>query len=250
MKTWLVNKFKEQLLRRGYVVAKPLFHQENEIDLRLLLAERLEKTGTPLSVVQIGANDGVANDPLRHLVVSRGWQLLAVEPLAPAFARLVQNYRDFPNVRCVQCAVSKNDGEATIYSLARSDDSRGEDQLASFSLEVLMRHSRHVADLDSRIQATKVRALTLRTLLEENQVAVVDMLQIDTEGFDYEVIQLAFGMGLKPSILAFEWEHLDLKEMWECRRSLVENGYRWLVVKGDVVAAHETLFRQSAGNLD
>ena len=209
MKTWAINHFKKQLLRRGYVVAKPMFHQENEIDLRLLLAERLEKRGRPLSVVQIGANDGIANDPLHHLVVARGWRLLAVEPLAPAFARLVRNYRDYPNVRCVQCAVSKDDGEATIYSLATVGDGAGQDQLASFSLDVLKRNGRRVPGLGSRIQATKVRALTLRTLLEENGITSVDILQIDTEGYDYELIKVAFGMGLKPSILAFEWEHLD-----------------------------------------
>jgi len=241
MKTWFVDRFKKWLLRQGYVFSKPLFHQENEIDLRLLLAERLETVRKPLSVVQIGANDGVANDPLRHVVVSRGWHLLAVEPLAPAFARLVENYRSFPSVNCVRCAVSNEDGEATLYSLAASNEGDGEGQLASFSLKTLKRHRCHIADFDNRLQTTKVRALTLRTLLLENQVDCVDMLQVDTEGFDYEVIKMAFDMGLKPPILAFEWEHLDLITMWECRQLLIKNGYRWLVVKGDVIAAQESL---------
>lgn len=242
MKKWLANQLVALLGRRGYKISKHSFHQDNEIDLRLLLAEQIELRNGKVSVVQIGANDGVTNDPINHLVKSRGWSLLAVEPLAPAFNRLTESYRSTPNVKCVRCAIAASDGEMTLYTLAPSDESGSlDDHLASFSREVLMRHWRRVPNLESRIVSQSVRAVTLQTLIEENKVEAVDLLQIDTEGFDYEIIKMAFAAGLKPPMLAFEWEHLDQKAMWECRGMLMDAGYRWLVIKGDVVAAHASL---------
>ena len=100
-----------------------------------------------------------------------------------------------------------------------------------------MKHWRRIPQLEDRIVPHSVRAVTLPTLLQEYKVDAVDLLQVDTEGFDFEIIKMAFAAGLRPPILAFEWEHLDQQAMWECRCLLIEAGYRWLIVKGDIVAA-------------
>lgn len=243
MKKLLANWVSDALARRGYRISKHIFHQENEIDLRLLLAERIERRKGTVSVVQIGANDGISNDPIHHLIKARGWSLLAVEPLPSAYARLVETYRSFPNVKCVCCAVAAHDGELTLYTLAASPFGGAlEDHLASFSLDVLKRHWRRVPHLESRIVPQPVRAVTLSTLIQQNNLDTVDMLQIDAEGFDYEIVKMAFAAGLRPPVLAFEWEHLNQQAMWDCRCDLVAAGYRWLAVKGDIVAAHESLF--------
>jgi FkbM family methyltransferase len=243
MKHWLANQVASFVKLRGYKISREAFHQEHEIDLRLLLAERIEREKGNVSVVQIGANDGVTNDPINHLVTSRGWSLLAVEPLAPAFSRLTQTYRFAPNVQCVRCAIAERNGELTLYTVAPSPDSGPmDDHLASFSREVLMKHWRRIPNLENRIVTQSVRAVTLQTLLEEYNVDAIDLMQIDTEGFDFEIIKMVLAAGLTPPILAFEWEHLDKQTMWECRGLLIEAGYRWLVVKGDVVAGHESLF--------
>lgn len=242
MKQLLANQFASFVERRGYKISREGFHQESEIDLRLLLAERIERQKGSVSVVQIGANDGITNDPIHHLIKSRGWSLLAVEPLAPAFDRLTETYRSAPNVQCVRCAIAEQDGELTLYTVAPSPDSGAmDDHLASFSREVLMKHWRRIPNLEKRIATQSVRGVTLQTLLKEYKVDAVDMLQIDTEGFDFEIIKMVLAAGLKPPILAFEWEHLDKQTMWECRSLLIEAGYRWLVVKGDVVAAHGSI---------
>lgn len=220
-----------------------MFHQENEINLRLLLAERIERRKGTVSVLQIGANDGITNDPICHLVKSRGWSLVAVEPLSAAFERLVANYEFDANVRCVQCAIAEENGQKALYTLAPGPaQAPMDDHLASFSLDVLKRHWRRIPDLERRIRMQLVRAMTLKTLIAEYAIDVVDFLQIDTEGFDYEIIKMAFAAGLRPSILAFEWEHLSQALMWDCRCTLINAGYQWLIVKGDVVAAHKSLF--------
>jgi len=47
----------------------------------------------PLSVVQIGANDGVSGDPIHNLVKNNSyWNVLFVEPVLPIFKILKENY--------------------------------------------------------------------------------------------------------------------------------------------------------------
>lgn len=245
MKKQLAKWVEDFLGRRGYKISRHVFPQGNSIDLRLLLAERIERTKGTISVVQIGANDGVTYDPIHHHVQSRGWSLLAVEPLGPAFERLTENYRSNPNVKCVQCAVANSDGVMTLYTLASNPDASDRyDLIASFSLDVLKQHWRRIPHLEDRIIAQSVNAVTLETLLNQNNIDEIDLLQIDTEGFDYEVIKMAFAAGLRPPIIAFEWTHLDQTTMWECKRALVERDYSWLSVRGDIVAAHKSLFTQ------
>ena len=236
MKRWIANRVAGFLNRRGYAITRPRFHEENPIDLRGLLAEPIQQRKGQFSVLQVGANDGISNDPIHHLVVSRKWRLLAVEPMEGSFNRLVNTYRDNPHVRCVQCAVGATDGQAIMYSIDPQGANGFDDHLSSFSLDVLKKHWRHIPDLSERVTTHAVKSLTLSSLMKENEFTDVDMLQIDTEGFDYEVIKMALHCGLFPEIIAFEWEHLGKQAMWDCRCDLIKYGYKWLITKGDVVA--------------
>ncbi len=79
--------------------------------------------------------------------------------------------------------------------------------------------------------------------MRQNGITSVDLLLIDAEGFDGEIVRMALAEGLQPAILAFEWDHLDQRAMWDCRCMLINAGYKWLTIKGDIVAAHESLLQ-------
>ncbi len=237
MKRWLANQVSTIVAKRGYVISRPRFHDEQNIDVRGLLAATSVNVGAAFTVVQVGANDGITNDPINHLVKARGWSLIAIEPLPGPFKKLQEHYSGYSNVRCIQCAIGNEDGDCSIYTLRPRSEQSEDDHLSSFSIDVLRKHWRRVPDLDRRIISQSVKTRRLWPLLQELDVSTVDMLQIDAEGFDYEIIKLAFGSGLFPAILAFEWEHLTPATMWECRCDLIKFGYRWVIVKGDVIAA-------------
>lgn len=234
MKRWAANRLAEFLGRRGYIVTRARFDEDSPIDLRGLLASSIERRKARFEVLQIGANDGVENDPIHKLVLSRGWYLCAVEPMPEPFQRLQNNYRNVRTVTCLQCAVGHVDGETTLYTLAspRAID----DHLSSFSIDILRKHWRSIPDLEQRIKTQTVKCLTIESVVRQSSLHEIDMLQIDTEGYDYEIMKLAFRAGLFPPILAFEWQHLDRQAMWACRCDLLKHGYRWLLSKGDVIA--------------
>ena len=60
--------------------------------------------------VQIGANDGVRNDPLWETVTRLRLRGLLVEPVPDLFARLKANYSDCPNLLFEQAAVAHRAG--------------------------------------------------------------------------------------------------------------------------------------------
>src|SRR5207245_6466419 len=61
--------------------------------------EIARRSSKPLRVVQIGSNDGVANDPINESLRARRWSGVLVEPIPYLFERLRANYEGVPAVR-------------------------------------------------------------------------------------------------------------------------------------------------------
>jgi hypothetical protein len=86
--------------------------------LDLLLAA-FEAWNEPITILQIGACDGITNDPIYHFVRRGRARAILVEPNPYAFARLQNAYAGLPNVTLIQAAVGEKDGEADLYRLKK-----------------------------------------------------------------------------------------------------------------------------------
>lgn len=72
LKARLVEWAVGRLRRRGFQVSRLPFPNDHPIDLLALLVNTVPRTGAAFSLVQIGANDGVSEDPVRDLILTRG----------------------------------------------------------------------------------------------------------------------------------------------------------------------------------
>src|SRR5271156_6703918 len=82
------------------------------------LAVRLlmEKQGTEISFVQVGANDGVFGDPLRSYITKYPWRGVLVEPQPDVFDRLVRNYEPYADRLILEnLAISSDRSELVLY---------------------------------------------------------------------------------------------------------------------------------------
>lgn len=180
------------------------------------------------SFVQIGSNDGVQLDPLREQILARQWSGVMVEPVPYVFRRLEQNYGNYERVRLVNAAIAEQDGVRSFYYLPESDDPglwEWYHALGSFREDVVRKHVNLIPDIDQRIERTEVRALSFDSLCEGAGLRHVDLIQIDTEGYDWEVIK---GIDLdryQPVLLMFEHLHLDERDKADCYRHLRDCGY-------------------------
>jgi len=193
----------------------------SDVLLRIVLSDGRHSDFT---FVQIGANDGIMDDPIRKFVLKYGLRGVFVEPQPDVFARLQRNYAGVPNLAFENAAIAAQDGQREMYRFRKTSDLPfWADGLASFSKETLIRNFQNV---EGEVETIHVPTLSFRSLLGKHGLEHLDLLQIDTEGFDYEIIKMIDFSATKPTIIHFEHGFLSGPQQYECFRYLNNQGYR------------------------
>jgi FkbM family methyltransferase len=225
----------------GYQIERirPSPHPVNvlEIGVHLLLARRQ----SPF-FVQIGANDGVAGDPLRKMILKYHLRGVLVEPNPAAFLRLVANYHGEPQLRFENVAIAPSQGTRTLYFPA---DKNENDILGSFDRNALTRRlSRNV-----EIREIQVTTLPFDSIVERSGEREVDLIQIDTEGYDFEVLKMIDFDRWLPAIVNFEHIHLTTDAYIQAVDLLISHGYRTVVHGVDTMGVHHSLMEMDAAQI-
>lgn len=208
-----------------------LLRQRPELAIRNLLDMVVAHHGKPAKdffFIQIGAFDGVTDDPIYELVRKHQWSGVLIEPQLEAFELLKKNYGAQPGLQFYNVAIGPHDGEVSLYT--RTD---GMVQAASLESHLMNKPGRRQRSRDCR----QVPCWTFATLLEKAQVpAQVDLLQIDAEGADFEIIRAIDFQLFKPAII--RWEHMVLceRDRNACLELLAQQGYRFILEDGDTTA--------------
>jgi FkbM family methyltransferase len=223
--------------------------------LELLLREHLRENSAPF-FVQIGANDGRTEDPIHALVRRYGLRGLLVEPQPRAFQRLVQNYEEQPGLAFENCLLGGGDGRATFYTV-REDavglpfwlhQSASLDRAIVANALRVFRDAKGVRaipqDHESLIDPVSVPSLSWKTLLAKHSVTKIDLLVIDTMGFDYEILKLLPFDTIKPSIIHFEHSLLSAHDQRACLEFLAGQGYSLAKVAVDTIACLDVQTRR------
>jgi len=200
--------------------------------------EIARRSSKPLKVLQIGSNDGVANDPINESLRARGWSAVLVEPIPYLFHRLMVNYEGVPGVRFANVAIAGESGHATIYTVDRlAGDPDWVTQIASLDRDVILRHADEIKELDTRIVPLEVESLRLEALVDRFGLKAIDLLHIDAEGFDHEIIrQIGFDKPWAPHFILFEIKHMDLGNFRRTKLRLKGAGYRIVNMWPDALA--------------
>jgi FkbM family methyltransferase len=181
--------------------------------------------------VEVGSNDGEKYDHLSSMIHAGGWGGIMVEPVPYVFERLRQNYGNTPGVILENVAIADRDAQLPFYHLAQLGEHEKEtvpdwyDAIGSFVLETLMAHRDKIPDLERRVVRTEIPCVTFQTLCAKNGVERVDLILIDTEGFDWEVIKSIDFALHRPRLLVYEHFHLSPEDRGECRRYVESLGY-------------------------
>ena len=178
-----------------------------------------------IKFVQVGANDGIRFDSLYFRVTEHRCAGIAIEPLPDLFARLRINYQDYPEVIPVNLAIHPTADKAIIY---RVDPSRlGElpdwtAGIASFIRDHLLKTG---VVKNEMIIEEEVACAPLMGVLKNYTMLDADYLQIDTEGFDLEIIKMIDFSKFKPSLIKYENQHLNEQDKKLAMSILSAAGY-------------------------
>jgi FkbM family methyltransferase len=196
--------------------------------------------------IQVGANDGALHDPLRRELVRRNWRGIMIEPVPYVFERLQQNYRAYDRIALENVAIADSEGELPFYHLAPAQDRAAEGlpvwyaALGSFHKDVILSHRDLIPNIDERLVTRMVPCTTFSALCAKHSITHVDLIQIDTEGHDYEVIKLVDFGRLEPRVVFYEHQHLSPADRIACRAHLATYGFECIERHYDTLALRVT----------
>jgi len=232
----------------GYKISK--VHPAKEyplIDLlTLVMQDRMRQNPDPF-FVQIGANDGESSDPIHNLVKQYHWKGLLIEPQPSAFERLQHTYTAEPQLQFENAAIAQQDGTATLYRVREQGTNfpYWYYQIASLDRQTVvdvLAHWKQVGDdpipddFESLLEELPIPALSVSSLLAKYQIQAIDLLVIDTMGYDFEILKLFPFDLLKPAVIHFEHNHLSSDDQMICLEFLVDRGYSLAKVAVDTIA--------------
>ena len=181
--------------------------------------------------IEIGSNDGEQHDHLRPLIRSQAWTGVMVEPVPYVFDRLRRNYGDLERVTFENAAIADRDGRLPFYHLREAAPGERErlpgwyDGIGSLSRANVLNHRRHIPDIDERIVRGDVPCLSFESLCRKHDVEVIDLLVIDTEGYDAVILGRIDFTIHRPRLIVYEHFHLEPDERVRCRTALEHRGY-------------------------
>jgi FkbM family methyltransferase len=196
-------------------------------DLLSLFVAAYKRSDRPFRFLQIGAFDGVASDHLRRAITSGDCEGILVEPQPPVFERLKQNYAHVAGLTFLNVAIDRESGVRPFYTTRNRSS-----VLASFDKHNLTKHGIS----DDQIVAETMRCMTVAEALASAQFDEIDLLQIDAEGYDWQIIQSIDFEQLRPAIVRFEIAHLPQADREACLAHLHRYGYRFLCEQMDMIA--------------
>lgn len=252
---WLKGKIKKWIEGKGYSLEKiypAAVRHGKQADLRFGIAEfaidaLLKQNESPV-VVQVGAFDGKSNDFLYDYLHKYRARAILVEPQPEAFRLLNENFSDVQGAILENVAMANVDGVMPLFRIKTEyhHSFRLAPQLASFDKQHLLNalSIKHLEglpeDKEACVESIDVPCLTFASLLKKHQITKLDVLQIDTEGFDWEIVKMVNFNQLKPTLINFEIAHLSFSEINEAIDLLSTQGYMTLIYGINMVALLNT----------
>jgi FkbM family methyltransferase len=222
MKRWVRSRARKY----GYEIRKappPNFQSVSVFDLALHYM--MATGGDALTFIEVGANDGLSGDPMREYILKHPWRGVLVEPQPDVFARLQANYPAVGDrIAFENVAVSRSREPIAMYRLPLSSPKStiGTATVASSNQKIAARQ------LDAKLEELEkimVPTASLDDLVAKHGMEKLDVLQLDTEGFDWEVLQSLDLTRTRPRLIRFEHGHLTPQTIAAMTQHLNANGY-------------------------
>lgn len=239
----IIGSLGYKLVNKNSVKSERLINQKTFNTSELL--KKLFKNNKLKKVIQIGSNDGSSDDFLRHCI-NENIEAILIEPIEDAFIKLKKNYQSFKKLIFLNIAVDIEDGKKEIFYINKNFypfyrkkyKDRNVDWLnvlASFNKKNLLIHGVK----KNHITSKKIDCKKISTLIDIYNYQDLDLLIIDTEGYDAVLVDdLLKNTKLRP-LLIFEWIHINHKILDQLLIKLKHMNYDILKMDKDLICFNE-----------
>jgi FkbM family methyltransferase len=182
--------------------------------------------------VQIGANDGLTVDPIREYILQHRWRGILVEPQKKFFAALQRNYAGVPGLHFENVAISDRAENKQLFVPGGDNPDAPE----WGGLAATFKPRAHSSGEDLNFAQEEVACVTLESVVRKHGLPRIDLLQVDTEGYDYEIIKSVNFAAMAPRIIHYEHRHVTAEEQFNLKLLLKSHGYAVVEDGYDTVA--------------
>jgi len=158
--------------------------------------------GKPTVVCQVGANDGVSADPVFDIIKeNENIEAHLIEPQKDAFALLTKNYDEMKErVYLYNYALTNKNEKIKLY---KNTAVNGTDGHSSLLIRDEDRVNDTVVAKYTEEDYELVEGITV-DILQNKIKKNIDLLVIDTEGYDIEILKMFINYGILPKVIYFE----------------------------------------------
>lgn len=192
----VLRKFVEDLMGRN-LPFNPIYYKEFSFN-----------DEQEFSLVIIGAHDGKKTKRLIKISRNLG-KVLLVEPVPFLFDKLKKRYGKKKNILLSQlCVTDSAEGLVDFYAPTEKANliKPFADQLGSLKQDHAKNHD---PKLINEIKIIQVKTITITDLLTSFNCSSINLLLLDTEGYDTEILKSFPFDKIKPSAILFEHKHSD-----------------------------------------
>jgi len=232
------NAFQALLRRHGIELRKAPARFEPIPVFTLAVEALMARRGDGLHFVQVGANDGVFSDPLRKYLLSHGWHGVLVEPQPLVFERLKVNYAACADRLIFENLAISTQPSLTLHLPPPASDGRG----MEYAESVVSTHARLIANQigrrEDQLRKFVVPAMTLDLLFAKHGIDALDLLQIDAEGYGWQVLQTLNLATTMPTLIQLETGLMARQDLSAMAGRLQNCGYLFFYggMQGDALA--------------
>lgn len=236
------------MVRRVYYYWLPEIQLDLESSLTQYIENKsiLDKQG--FYFIQIGAHNGSYDDPIVKIRTQGNWHGILLEPQKVVFQELKEKMKEQVKIKLLNVALGEEDGKRTMYKIAFSDKDWATG-LTSFDLESLQRSINNgfvqrmalstgdilPASKDDYIGEEEVSTISYKTLIGEFEHSP-DMILVDTEGYDYHIVNRLLDNRVDPTIWWFEYSYMSIQQLEKMIKRLKKLGYRIKRSQWDIFA--------------
>lgn len=160
-----------------------------------------------MTFLQIGANDGIMNDPVYQFnLANRGVVSgFVLEPLPDIFEKLVENYKCCPGIKPFNLAIHATQSEMILHRVKPERAA----EVPAFARGIASFDANHwkkttLVPSSDLMEQIKVKCVSFADFIRSNAIDKLDLLLLDTEGYDYEILMSIDFTNIKPRIIRFE----------------------------------------------
>lgn len=242
IKKQIKNKIKSEIHKRGFKLNNIFYFNYLESILYQYILKYKK-----INFIQIGANDGKRFDPIHEFIKYNKANVsgYVVEPVNDYFIDLCKTYKDYPNITPLKLAIHNTLSETIIYKIAKEYEKK----VPEFALGIASFNSDHhiKTNIPSEfLIEEKVKCLSFNDLMDKYNIKDLNLLVLDTEGYDYNILMNIDFDKVSPSIIHFEHGlksgTMTMEQFEELKTLLYKKDYQIFVSEADVTAIKTLLF--------